>query len=43
VEKAFSGSALQMVMRALGQGNTTEEELQALQNWLDQQKDPKHD
>lgn len=39
VDKAFSGSAMQMVMRALGQGKTSAEELEALQKWLDQQKD----
>ena len=39
VEKAFSGSALQMVMRALGQNDTSQEELEALQQWLNQQKD----
>lgn len=38
VNKAFSGSAMQMVMRALGQGKTSAEELEALQKWLDQQK-----
>ena len=37
VEKAFSGSAMQMVMHALGQSKTTPEELEALQKWLDQQ------
>ena len=38
VEGAFSGSAMQMVMHALGQGVTTKEELDALQRWLDEQK-----
>ncbi len=37
VDKAFSGSAMQMVMHALGQGKTTPAELEALQKWLDQQ------
>ncbi|MEL7121806.1 MAG: BlaI/MecI/CopY family transcriptional regulator [Bacteroidota bacterium] len=39
VNKAFSGSALNLVMHALGKNNTTKEELEALQKWLDQQKD----
>lgn len=38
VNKAFSGSAMKMVMHALGQSKTTPEELQALQQWLNQQK-----
>jgi predicted transcriptional regulator len=38
VDKAFSGSAMQMVMHTLGQSKTTPEELQALQQWLNQQK-----
>lgn len=41
VDKAFSGSAMKMVMHALGQGNTSEQELAALQQWLDQQKEDK--
>ena len=39
VEKAFRGSAMRMVMQALGQSDTTKEELDALQQWLDQQKE----
>jgi predicted transcriptional regulator len=39
VDKAFSGSAMKMVMHALGQGETSQEELEALQQWLDQQKE----
>ena len=38
VNKAFSGSAMQMVMHALGQSKTTPEELEALQQWLNQQQ-----
>lgn len=34
---AFDGSALQMVMHALGNRKATPEELQELKNWLDQQ------
>ena len=41
VDKAFSGSAMKMVMHALGQGKTSEQELEALQQWLDQQKEDK--
>jgi predicted transcriptional regulator len=41
VDKAFSGSAMKMVMHALGQGKTSEQELAALQQWLDQQKEEK--
>lgn len=37
VNKAFSGSAMKMVMHALGQSKTTPEELEALQQWLNQQ------
>ncbi|MEN0006629.1 MAG: BlaI/MecI/CopY family transcriptional regulator [Bacteroidota bacterium] len=39
VDKVFSGSAMQMVMRALGAGKTSPEELKELQKWLDQQTD----
>ncbi|HKK77541.1 MAG TPA: BlaI/MecI/CopY family transcriptional regulator [Saprospiraceae bacterium] len=39
VDKAFSGSAMKMVMHALGQGKTSQQELEALQEWLDQQKE----
>lgn len=34
---AFDGSALQMVMHALGNRKATPEELRELKNWLDQQ------
>jgi len=34
---AFGGSALQMVMHALGNEKAKPEELQELKNWLDQQ------
>lgn len=39
VDKVFSGSAMQMVMSALGAEKTSPEELEALQKWLDQQND----
>lgn len=39
VDKAFSGSSMKMVMHALGQGKTSQQELEALQQWLDQQKE----
>ena len=37
LQNAFGGSALQMMMHAVGNDQTTPEELQALKNWLDQQ------
>lgn len=37
LEAAFGGSALQMMMHALGNGKTSEAELLALKSWLDQQ------
>jgi BlaI family penicillinase repressor len=39
VDKVFSGSAMDLVMRALGSAKTSPEELEALQQWLDQQND----
>jgi len=37
MQTAFGGSALQMMMHALGPDKTPPEELQALKAWLDQQ------
>ena len=37
----FGGSALQMMMHALGDQQTSKAELEALKNWLDQQIDDK--
>jgi len=37
LQNAFGGSALQMMMHAIGNDQTSPEELQALKNWLDQQ------
>ena len=37
----FGGSALQMMMHALGGQKTSKSELEALKNWLDQQIDKK--
>ena len=37
VDKAFKGSAMKMVLHALGRTDTNEEELEALQKWLNQQ------
>lgn len=38
VNTAYKGSAMQLALHALGQAETSEEELKALQQWLDQQK-----
>lgn len=38
VDTAFGGSPLRLVMQALGRRPASEEELEALQQWLDQQK-----
>jgi predicted transcriptional regulator len=37
LQNAFGGSALQMLMHALGNQKTSEAELQELKNWLDNQ------
>ena len=37
IQTAFGGSALKMMMHALGAESTSEEELLALKTWLDQQ------
>jgi BlaI family transcriptional regulator, penicillinase repressor len=37
LRNAFGGSALQMMMHALGNEKTSPEELQELKNWLDNQ------
>jgi predicted transcriptional regulator len=41
LQNAFGGSALQMMMHALGSDKATPEELQALKAWLDQQIEKK--
>lgn len=38
VNTAFKGSSMDLVMHALGKSKTSQEELDALQEWLDQQK-----
>ena len=38
VNTLFDGSPMDLVMHALGKEKTSEEELEALQQWLDQQK-----
>jgi len=37
LQNAFGGSALQMMMHAVGNDQTSAEEIQALKTWLDQQ------
>jgi predicted transcriptional regulator len=39
METTFGGSALQMMMHALGRDKTSPEELEQLKAWLDQQID----
>ncbi len=39
VKTAYKGSALNLALHALGQAGTSDEELKAVQQWLDQQKD----
>ena len=43
VNSAFKGSAMQLVMHALGHSETTKEEIEALENFLQQQKSQKND
>ncbi len=38
VDNVFEGSPMDLVMHALGKSKTSEEELEELQKWLDQQK-----
>ena len=38
VKTAFDGAAMKLVLQALGQTKTTDQELDALQNWLNEQK-----
>lgn len=38
VKTAYKGSALNLALHALGQTGTSDEELKAVQQWLDQQK-----
>jgi predicted transcriptional regulator len=37
VDKAFKGSAMDLVMHALGRADTSPEELEALKKWLEEQ------
>jgi predicted transcriptional regulator len=39
VDTAFRGSAMKMFMHALGQSRINKSELEALQQWIDQQKE----
>ena len=39
VDKAFKGSAMDLVMHALGRGQTSPEELEALKKWLEEQEE----
>jgi predicted transcriptional regulator len=41
VDTVFKGSSMDLVMHALGKTKTSEEELEVLQEWLDQQKKKK--
>ncbi len=41
VDTAFEGSAMKLVMHALGGSETSEEEIEQLMNWLEQQKQNK--
>ena len=43
VNTVFKGSSMDLVMHALGKSKTSEEELEALQKWLDEQKKKKKD
>lgn len=38
VKTAYKGSAMDLALHALGQAATSEEELEAIQKWLDQKK-----
>ena len=38
VKTAYKGSAMNLALHALGQAATSDEELKAIQEWLDQQK-----
>ncbi len=42
VKTAYKGSALNLALHALGQTGTSDEELKAVQEWLDQQKNKNH-
>ena len=39
LKTAYKGSALKLAMHALGQSETSNEELEELRKWLDQQKE----
>lgn len=38
VNNVYQGSSMKMIMHALGQGQATAEEIEALQKWLEEQK-----
>ena len=38
VNNVYQGSSMKMIMHALGQGQATKEEIEALQKWLEEQK-----
>lgn len=38
VNNVYQGSSMKMIMHALGQGHATQEEIEALQKWLEEQK-----
>lgn len=43
VNNVYQGSAMKLVMHALGQGKTSDEEVEALQKWIEAQKGQKDD
>ncbi len=43
VNNVYQGSAMKLVMHALGQGQTSDEEVEALQKWIEAQKEQKDD
>ncbi|MCB0630699.1 MAG: BlaI/MecI/CopY family transcriptional regulator [Saprospiraceae bacterium] len=43
LENVYEGSAMKLIMDALGQSQTSEEELDELKKWIEQQKKQKND
>lgn len=43
LENVYQGSAMKLVMHALGQGQTSPEELEKLERWVEEQKKKKDD
>lgn len=43
LSNVYEGSAMKLVMHALGQGNTSPEELKKLEQWIEDQKDQQHE